>query len=676
MTETIMMLLAFLILTGIICFYQSALKINLGEGAFLSASTVMLFLFISSCIFHTFRYGMYGLYIVSFAGLVMFGVQFVRAESRKGQLTGWCMLSSLFVLYILWLVLYHNDFIQHIDEFHEWAAAVRYMLLHDSMPTGYDFIGGGGQYGFATSLFLLFFQKLSGYSEQNMYVAASLLTFTGILLPFSGYEKKDLKKLWIYVGIMYIGIFSLYLYGTKSLYVDMPTAAWAGGLAGWWMNRNPEKKKSNLLILLTGMITLHFMKQSQGLLMAVFVFLFAISYTWLVESGRIQQSRILKRLRITSVILCILTILGTAGIIGMVSQIKTIENVQVLEDGQEAVTVSYEAMGKELSPGVANWVQTYTINGEKAKETIKTFLKNGVGAALSSRTNLKLAFVPFVGLLLILLTIYGDLYQKKRESCFFRAYVVVMALMYCAVLYLSFVLMFTYALSVQVKSSSRYFAGCAVYLFIIVMTLLLNREKTEKQTVLKYVLCGLSAIFLYGINTKYIPNMTAFDKDDVSGFENITAARQQSDQIKSLIGRGERVYFIHQVSDEDFTQSEYVNSPALYYMDTQISNYMVEPWRFMEEGSNVGLELREDLTLQNLPDILKNGGYTYVWLYMSDKYLNKNLPEVLYIQGDEMNNGLYRVIYENDQAVGLEYVQELGVEETGEAETELSLTDN
>lgn len=663
MFETTIMLLAFLILAGVVCFFCAMLKVNMGEGVFLSASMVMLLLVGSSCLFHTFQFGMYGIYAVALVGVILFVISFAHTGNRKKQFTGFGVLVSLLILYMVWLFLYHNDFIQHIDEFHEWAAAVRYMLIHDKMPTGYDFIGGGGQYGFATSLFLLYFQKLSGYSEQNMYVAASLLTFIGLLLPFSGYSKKDLKKVWIYIGIMYIGLYSLYTYGTKSLYVDMPTAAWAGGLAGWWMNRNPERKKSNVLILLAGMCTLHFMKQSQGILMAVFVLFFAISYTWVIEKGVIHKEKAIKKIHIVSGILCMLILLGSAGVIGLVSQVKPIENIQVMEDGQENVTVSYELLGKELSQGAVNWIELCTINGEKAKETIKSFIKNCLGSVMAGKSNLKLAFVPFVGLLLMLITVYGDLYEKKRESYFFRAYIIVTALAYCAVLYLSFVLMFTYALSVNVKSSPRYFSVCAVYLLIIVMTLLLGREETQKRTALKYVMCGLGAMFLYGVNTKYIPNMTALDKDDVSGFENIMAARLQSDQIKDLIGTENRVYYIYQVSDKAYSQSEYINAPALYYMDTQVSNYMGEPWRFTESGSNVGLELREDLTIQSLPELLASGGYSYVWLYASDKYLNTNLPDIMTIQGEGINNGLYRIIYEEGHATGLEYVQELGIEE-------------
>ena len=655
MTNIIMMLLAFLILVGVVWFYVTTVRVNLGEGMLLSASTVMLVLTVSSTMFGTFRYGMWGIYGIAVLGVIGCLVYVMRAQNKKEPLIGWIVMLSLLLLYMFWLVIYHNDFIQHVDEFHEWAAAVKYMLKHDKMPTGGDFIGGGGQYGFASSAFLLFFQKITGYSEQNMYVASSLLTFIGILLPFSNYEKKDLKKVVIYVGIIYIALFSLYVYGTKSLYVDMPTAAWAGGLAGWWINRKPQKRKTNGLILLTGMVTLHFMKQSQGLLMALFVLLFVLTYAWMIEKERIYTSYALQRLRISTGILCILVIIGTAGVVGLISEIKPIEKTAVSEDGQSYAVTSYEIMGKELPQGAVDWINIYTINAQKAKETMKSFLTNGVGAQMSSRSNLRLAFVPFVILCLILVAVYGELYEKKQESVFLQCYMLVMALSYCAVLYLSFVLLFTYGLSIDVKSSSRYFSGCAVYLFIIVMTILLSRCELKKETTLKYVLCGISVVFLYGINTKYIPNMTALDKEEVIGYESISTAKYQAEEIQKRIGMDQKVYYIYQVSEKEFSEREYVNSPVLYYMDTQVSNYMGTPWRFLEEGSNIGLELREDLTIQNLPELLTWGGYAYVWIYKSDKYLNKNLPEVFQMD-DSIENGLYEVIYENEQAVGLNYV--------------------
>lgn len=114
-----------------------------------------------------------------------------------------------------------------------------------------------------------------------MYVSASLMTFIGFLLPFSGYKWKEWKKVAIYTGIIYISLYSLYTYGSKNIYVDIPLVAWAGGICGWWMNR--ERKKTDYLFVLPGLILLHFIKASSGLLMAVFSVLFLLSYTLLFE---------------------------------------------------------------------------------------------------------------------------------------------------------------------------------------------------------------------------------------------------------------------------------------------------------------------------------------------------------------------------------------------------------
>ena len=59
MTDIIMMLLAFLILMGVVCFYNAVINANMGEGMLLSASTIMLVLAVSSTVFGTFRYGMW-----------------------------------------------------------------------------------------------------------------------------------------------------------------------------------------------------------------------------------------------------------------------------------------------------------------------------------------------------------------------------------------------------------------------------------------------------------------------------------------------------------------------------------------------------------------------------------------------------------------------------------------
>ena len=61
------------------------------------------------------------------------------------------------------------------------------------------------------------------------------------------------------------------------------------------------------------------------------------------------------------------------------------------------------------------------------------------------------------------------------------------------------------------------------------------------------------------------------------------------------------------------------------------------------------------MTLQELPNIWAQNGYTYLWVYETDEYLTEEMPNVILC--DEMESAsLYRIIYENGMATELEYV--------------------
>lgn len=62
--------------------------------------------------------------------------------------------------------------------------------------------------------------------------------------------------------------------------------------------------------------------------------------------------------------------------------------------------------------------------------------------------------------------------------------------------------------------------------------------------------------------------------------------------------------------------------------------------------------------IYDLPELLKNGGYTYLWIHTSDKYLESELPSVL--ECEEVKSGyLYKIVYEEEYPVELEFVRKL-----------------
>ena len=263
--------------------------------------------------------------------------------------------------------------------------------------------------------------------------------------------------------------------------------------------------------------------------------------------------------------------------------------------------------------------------------------------------------------LLILLFLYGKWNEQETEVVFYRNYMILMALSYCVILYFSFVFMFTYNLSITVRGCSRYFSTCAMFWFLLIMSLHLHNRKAhallgKRQ---KYLLCFLTAGFGLGLNQNFIPNVTAFQKEKVTGYEDITETRRQYEKITSILQEEDKVYFIDQTEEDNImSESEYVTSPVLYYLDIQVNNYTNTPWRFFENGCNIWLEDETYPTLNNLPAILSAGGYTYLWIYRVDEYLTDALPKVMN-SSEQIKAGLYQVLYEDENIAGMQYVSDL-----------------
>ncbi len=648
------MMLAFLIFSGVVLFFCDTLKVNMGEGLILSSSCIVLVLFLSSLAAGTFTCGMYVIFFLAAVGGILWCVgksglpavlgrlpaRAEREESAGAGISPAYLL--LLALYVGWLVLLYHDFIQHIDELHQWAAAVRYMLEKDKMPTGYDFIGGGGQYGFATSLFHLFFQKISGYNEQNMYISSMMLSWIGFLLPFSGYGRKEWKKVVLYAAIVYIGLFTLYIYGPKSIYVDVPTAAWAGGLAGWWTER--RKKKTDYLVACSGLVMLHFFKQSAGLLMAVLALIFMIVHTLVVENGYLYNKKNgMKRLTVLSVCTWGLVFAGSLVLYAVAVNLHA-------EGGHWAIA------GISMPDGLGNMFTYVQLSGEKAFKILNVYMTKLLGEPMASKSSLRIPVVPFVLSVLILLEACGDLFNKKQEYTVYIYYVVFASLSYFAALYFSYVFMFASELGTDLRSVRRYFSIYALFLFVFLLTVLLQKKQARNEYIRKYLASGILLFFALGLNNSFLPNATAVDKENISSYSKIEKTVSQISQLNGILGEDDKVYYICQYTG-NLSGAELYNATALYYLEDQISNYLAFPWRFTPEGSNIRIE-NSDITIEALPDLLAQNGFTYLWIFKNDNYLAEELPKVLRC-GEVRKKSLYRIIYEDGKAVGLEHVQEL-----------------
>lgn len=657
MTYILQMLLAFAVLTGIVLFLRNWLHINIGEGMFLSVSVIAIIFFLSSKT-GTFTYGLYVLMAISVVGFIFLIKKCICKHTMELQQICMPTMFALIILYLCWLVFLHNDFIQHVDELHHWAAGVKYMVNKDAMPTGNDFVAGAGNYAWATTLFHLFFQKFTGYNEQSMYVSASLLMWIGFLLPFSEYQWKDWKKVVMYVAIVYIGLYTLYSYGPKSLYVDVPTAAWAGGLAAWWTRR--KRKKSDYLIAASGLIMLHFFKASAGLLMAVFVLFFMILYTFAIEKGYLYKQNGMKLLRGGTGILCGLVLLGSVAILGVVYSIQPYETVaeEAIENLPENDMERWAIAGKKLPDGISSQINVVQLSRIKVKKTFGAFMTTVFGSPLASRSNWDLAFLPCILGILILFKVYGDIYEEKEKSQLYLMYSSFTVLAYSAAVYFSYILMFAYELSIEMRSASRYFSICSIFLLIILLSELLQPESAKKENVREYTLLGILLFFALGLNANFVPNATAINKEKISGYDKIHDTFLQVNQIQEMISDTDKVYYLCQQPADSLSGAELYNCTALYYLEEQVSNYLAMPWKFTSTGCNIRLE-EFDTSVADFPALLAQGGYTYVWVHTTNQYLTRELPLVLPCDKEVSNGCFYRVVYENDSPIYLEFVQDL-----------------
>ena len=140
MVKIALMLIAFILLTGMALMLVRLIRLNLMEGIFLSVSLIIGIMFVSGAVFKSFDPGQYLLTAFGIAGAAytVFSVfRTVRRRSRvlaqEGQITGknelFVPAFGILVLAVLYgAAAFYGVFLQHIDEFHLWGPVVRGML--------------------------------------------------------------------------------------------------------------------------------------------------------------------------------------------------------------------------------------------------------------------------------------------------------------------------------------------------------------------------------------------------------------------------------------------------------------------------------------------------------------------------------------------------------------------
>ena len=643
----LMMIPGFFILSGIAVLLMRLLRVRFGEGMFLTVSVVMGLLFVSGKT-GTFFYGQAVLLVLGVVGLFWNLIDEIRGRDIG---SAWNVpVFWILVLVLLYgMVMFWHAPLQHIDEFHLWGATVQYMEKQDRLVDWME-IGIPGQF-YAASFFQLFFQKLTGYSEQGMYTASFLMLWIGLLLPWSFKGKKEWKSVLLYSMILFVSLYSLYLYPYKTLYTDLPAAAWAGGLAGWWLNRKRKRRKQELIVLAAGLLTLVFLKSYVGILMALIVALFLLTER-IIGDKRFSDKKFRVRKGAVAAALLLLVVTGAGAFLflickGRVPGVFPVFVKKLLNAGDPSIQKAVRVMGA---------------------------LGNAFfGKKLGGASRIELYPFAFMLLIFVLLIVLGWLTGRMNAAKARGMYLIVTAVLFLVFLAASYICLFNYEEAVIVRGIKRYFSILMIYNLMIVLTLwfsagenateegsetlLLSRVAIRRRIVQAGAL-GLLLLFSWGINDKFLSSAsaTAFNDYQISGSEDITEANAEVRKVSKAV-QGERVYFLNQR-----TNNEYPQNIAFYHLGRQSSNYLSDPWRFTENGCEIRIQEYDTPKLENLPQILAEGNYQYIWLYAADEYLAENLETVfvMNVMPDQISDGqLYKVRYENGTAAGLDLVKQM-----------------
>jgi len=627
----LMLPLAFIILTGLALLLKNIIQINLGEGFFLSVSLIIGVLYLSGRLLGTFSPGMFFLAAAGGAGFIFQVIVCLKAGKTAAMSLP---VLAVFVIALLYgVVFFYGVFLQNPDDLHWYGPVALYMSQNNRLINWSEFIVPYQAY--APSFFELFFMKTAGNEEQVMYVSAFLLSWIGFLLPMSRMERKDWGKVLLYAAVIFAALYSLYGHPYKSLYVDLPCAAWAGGIAGWWAGRDQARGKKNAVILIAGLVTLAFFKQMVGVLMVLLILLYIVyeheAQRCLTDADR-GRRRCIRLTGGSFLVLMILVVVFSGGFL-----LLTRDRFFVM-----------------LPSSLQELLKATGFSGTKIIRLAGALGNSFLGTALHGKSDRSIYAFAFLCFLIIWQT--ADTWQEsERASTVVRnAYVVFSGIGYIAALAAAYLTLFTYEEAVDAKSSKRYLSILIIYLFLICLSRWLQREEKDRQKNMMRLVGTLALLlfFITGWNDRFIANATAFNEYQVANSEDIIETRAEVSKIRKLIGQEDRVFLIDQEGENEMPLNV-----AFCYLQDQVSNFMTEPWQFTENGCVIRHAEKETPTVGDLPELLEDGGYTWLWVYNTDEYLANALQDVLKsdIPEEQMSDGqLFRVIYREGRFDGIE----------------------
>ena len=579
--DIILLIAVFILIIGIAMFYCNLLKLNIAEGMMPAVLTVILF--------DAVAVGLAGSYIIAIGGAVLLAAigagfaVFRQIKEKNGfrMLLSPCIIALAAVFFVS-IMIYRGDVIQNIEELGLWAMADKYMAVHDKLYSyqGITYLQGA-------SLFHYIFLRTAGFSEGTLYAVSALLYWIGLLLPFGRLPKEKSPRLLLYILLVHSGLYSLYYFGSKTCGPELPLACWTGGLAGWWITRDKEKKSSNAVVLISGLVGAFTFTSSVDMTLVILVLLLAATE----KAG----SRVLGE--------------------------KHHDREQKINFGMLYLLAGalVWAAGTYLYGTITRF--TYLI------DNMTSFLRCLVENNMSlGRSDFNHTFIFNIVLIAVLYFAVADRDDQRKAAARYMIYSIAASAIYLTVLIYGLVDAKVHPEEDYMIQIQRLIAMCAIYLLVMALSWMLCEERMLERKASYIPGLILLVAFLYGVNANYLTYTTAAYPEKRSSYAQIQKVKRECGYIKDLVPKKYKIYMINQ-------GDEIASAEARFLLEDQISDSFSQAWKYSISGGMVHDQDAPYDTLEKLPEALTEGKYRYVWIFKTNKYLTSSLPEVM---GDAM----------------------------------------
>lgn len=632
----IMLMAVFIMMAGVAVFYCNLFGLNPAEGMVPAVLTVIAAVTLAVSLT-----GNYLLAVILIAALAVLGlVSSIYKWYKAGKVSFGFLLSPYFIaltaVFIISILIYYGDTIQNIDELRLWAMADKYMFSHDSFYLYDDVV-----YMQGTNLFRYLFLKISGFQEGSIYALSALLYWIGLLLPFGKIGKEKWPRLLLYILLMHIGLYSMYYYGSKSCSPELALACWIGGMAGWWITR--EKKKTNIVVLLSGLISAFTFTETVNAVLLIFVLLLPVNH-----------------------------------LAGSYVNRKKDPAYEISPETEQTNTVLENSGDKnyghiDLYCFLAAFMLFFAAVLLYGNLTAFTYLKENMTYFLRClvennmtlwKADLNYTFIFNIVLVAVLLVAVIDQQYQRKLAARYIIYSIMVSAIYISVLIFSAVNDQQQIKKEYIATIQRMISLLVIYLFVMALSwLLCEKRLLEKKTPYIPGLI-LLVVFLYGVNKNYLTNATAAYPEKNNNYSTIQRVKRQCAYLEDRLETDEKVYFINQ-------GKEIASVEARFILGNQISDSSLQAWKFSVNGGMVKNQIDPYKPLSALPAALKEEQYSYVWIYKTNSYLNRNLPKVMGNEMEDMDENaadyaeeliskstvsggqIYQVLYNKKKVLGL-----------------------